>query len=194
MARKRKRTKKIAEVIYIFCEGESEEAYLNMLKQKYRLPNVKVRVVASDLSGERLVKKAIETMNYHHIKRGYVIFDRDEHKRSELEKCKKLADKNNISIIFSSIDFEIWILMHFEPVNRPYTRKELENKLSGKKYFNTDYKNFKGNSYRKFLFDKIEYAVTNANALYKSNNNWITDDPYTNVQIYIDEIFHPKFY
>lgn len=176
------------------CEGESEEAYLNMLKQKYRLPNVKIKVVAADLSGESLIKKAIETMNYHHVKRGYVIFDRDEHKFPELQRCKKLADNNNISIIFSSVDFEIWILMHFEPVTRSYTRKELEKKLSGKNYFNTNYKTFKGNSYQKFLFDKVQYAVDNATKLYKTKDNWITDDPFTNIHLYIDEIFHPKFY
>lgn len=194
MVRKRKNKKALAQLIYIFCEGESEEVYLNMLKQKYRLPNVKIKVVAADLSGKRLVEKAIETMNYHHINTGYVIFDRDEHKRQELEECNKLANKNHISIIFSSIDFEIWILMHFEAVTRSYTRKELEQKRSGKNYFNTDYKNFKCNSYRRYLFDRVQYAVENANKLYKTNNHWITDDPFTNIHLYIDEIFHPKFY
>lgn len=42
--------------------------------------------------------------------------------------------------MFSAIDFEIWILLHFEPVNRSYSRKELVKRLSGEKYFNQEYK------------------------------------------------------
>ncbi len=48
--------------------------------------------------------------------------------KKELLRCKKLARENNITILFSSICFEIWILMHFEPVFSSYSSDELFKK------------------------------------------------------------------
>ena len=194
MARSRKGLKRQKESIEIFCEGESEKQYFNMLKRKYRGSNVKVRVIAADLSGKRLIEKAIKKMKHDKVQKGYIVFDRDEHKKKELQEVQALANKNNIGVVFSSIDFEIWVLLHFEFVNRVYSRKELENKLSGKDYFNTNYQQFKGDSYEEFLFDRIDYAVKNARKLYQSHSDWINDDPFTNIHLAIDEIFHPDIY
>lgn len=190
MGRKSKRIKSNPS-IGIFCEGESEKRYFTMLKQKYRSTNIQIKIFAADLSGKRLVEKAISTNNYKkQFDQIYVVFDRDEHSRQELYECKKLAKKNKINIIFSSIDFEIWILMHFEPVFRSYTREELVKRLSGKDYFNQDYRRFKGNSYRNYIFDNVQDAVDNANSLYDKKSDWINDDPFTNVQIYLPKIFN----
>lgn len=121
----------------------------------------------------------------------YVVFDRDEHKKDELIKCQKLAEKNGITILFSSIDFEIWILMHFGKVleNNNYSRKDLVEKLSGKDYFNQDYLKFKGNDYREFLYDKVQNAFNNASKLYKNHYNFLNDDPFTNIHRYLKEIY-----
>ncbi|QNQ83770.1 RloB domain-containing protein [Lactobacillus sp. PV037] len=194
MVRSRKGLKKQKESIEIFCEGESEKEYFNMLKRKYRGSNVKVKVIAADLSGKKLVEKAIKKMKHDKVQRGYIVFDRDEHSKQELQEVQSLASKNNIGVVFSSIDFEVWILLHFEFITRAYSRKELEDKLSGEKYFNTNYRQFKGDSYEDFLFDRIENAVKNAKLLYKTHNNWISDDPFTNIHLFIDEIFHPDNY
>lgn len=157
MSRSRRKLKTNKQ-ISIYCEGESERQYLTMLKQKYRTANVKIKVIAADLSGKKLIEKAIKSNNYQPSDEVYVVFDRDEHSKDELRLCQQIAKKNRIQIIFSSIDFEIWILMHFEPVFRSYTRNELVTKLSGKEYFNQNYKNFKGNSYRQYLFDKVKLS------------------------------------
>lgn len=52
MGRIRNKTKSNP-IIGILCEGESEKQYFTMLKQKYRLANIKVKIVAADLSGKR---------------------------------------------------------------------------------------------------------------------------------------------
>lgn len=189
MARKSRKIK-TNPTIGILCEGESEKQYFTMLKQKYRMANVRVKIIAADLSGKRLVEKAIKYSKYNHLDKTYVVFDRDEHKTNELIECVQLASKNNITILFSSIDFEIWILMHFEPVFHSYSREELVRKLSQEKYFNQDYSRFKGNSYREYIFDKVQDAVDNADRLYKNNNDLINDDPFTNIQIYLADIFN----
>lgn len=188
MGRKRNKVKSNP-IIGILCEGESEKQYFTMLKQKYRLANIKIKVVAADLSSRSLVEKAIKFSKYNHLDKTYVAFDRDEHSKAELIECDKLAQKNGITIMFSSIDFEIWILMHFESVTRSYTRDELVQKLSKTSYFNQDYSRFKGNSYREYIFDKVQNAVDHADKLYQKNYDWINDDPFTNIQLYLPEIF-----
>lgn len=190
MARKRKKRKQNP-IIGIFCEGESEKQYFTMLMQKYRRRNVKIKIVAADLSGKSLIDKTIgkikqEAKDFDQV---YVVFDRDEHKKQELLECERLAKKNGIKIMFSPIDFEIWILLHFEEVLRSYNRKELVKKLSQEGYFNCDYNDFKGKSYSEYIEDKVQDAVDNATKLYKKKNNWIEDDPFTNIQIYLPEIF-----
>lgn len=191
MGRKSRRLK-FNSTIGIFCEGESEKQYFTMLKQKYRTANVQIKILAADLSGKSLVNKAIQTSRYNKWQVCYVVFDRDEHSKDELKACSVLAKKYNIKIIFSSIDFEIWILMHFERVARAYTRKELVTKLSGKKYFDQDYSRFKGNSYRQYLFDSVQTAIDNAKWLYKDHHDWINDDPFTNIHIYLRKIFRTE--
>ena len=191
MGRKSKKIKQ-KPIIGIFCEGKSEKQYLTMLKQKYRSTNVKIEIVDAGLSGKKLVEKAIKSRKHKKFDAVYVVFDRDDHKKEELRACSKLAKTNNVNIIFSSIDFEIWILMHFEPVFRRYTRPELVTRLSKEKYFNQDYSRFKGNSYRSYIFDKVENTMNNATKLYKKNSNWIEDDPFTNIHIYLPRIFDIK--
>lgn len=106
MGRKSKKIKQ-KPTIGIFCEGKSEKQYLTMLKQKYRSTNVKVEIVDAGLSGKRLIEKTIKSRKHDKYDEVYVVFDRDEHKREELQNCGKLAKDENINIIFSSIDFEI---------------------------------------------------------------------------------------
>lgn len=119
-----------------------------------------------------------------------MVFDRDDKSIGDIQRCEKLAKRNKITILFSSISFEIWILMHFEPVMRSYTRKQLVNKLSTKKYFNQDYQKFKGSSYRPYLYNKIQQAEENAEKLEQIHKNMDRDDPFTNIHKYLKEIFN----
>ena len=44
MARRRKqpRGKKINPTLFVFCEGETEESYVNFLKSKFRIPSIQI--------------------------------------------------------------------------------------------------------------------------------------------------------
>ena len=59
MASKRNppRRKKINPTLFVFCEGETEEAYANMLRAFYRLPSIQIK---SKVSGNRISEKYIE--------------------------------------------------------------------------------------------------------------------------------------
>lgn len=192
MARKRKSKVHLKPEIGIYCEGESEKQYFTMLNQKYRASNIKTKRVKIDSIGEsgiRLIEAARKKADYLHQEQVYAVFDRDEKTNDELLRCKKLAKKLKVKILFSSICFEIWILLHFENVMRDYTREELFTKLSGEKYFGSDYTRFKGSSYRQFLFDRVQIAINNAGTLYGKHNDMIKDSPYTNIYSELENIY-----
>lgn len=192
MTRKRGNKKK-RPIIGIYCEGESEVQYFKMLSQKYNARNVhsqRLNIKSLGESGEKLISEARLKARNNNVHQIYVVFDKDDKSIDEVKRCEKLAGRYNIKILFSSICFEIWILMHFEPVMRSYTRRQLVNKLSTKKYFNQNYEKFKGSSYRPYLYDKIQQANENAKKLEQIHNNMDRDDPFTNIHKYLKEIFN----
>lgn len=192
MTRKRGNKKKRPR-IGIYCEGESEAQYFTMLSQKYNARNVhsqKINIKSMGESGKKLITESKLKGKANNESNLYVVFDRDEKSVEDIQQCRKLAKRYGITILFSSISFEIWVLMHFEPVMHSYTRKQLVNKLSTKKYFNQDYSKFKGSSYRPYLYDKIQQAEENAKKLEKIHNNMDKNDPFTNIHQHLKEIFN----
>ena len=197
MTRKRKKNVHIKPTIGIYCEGQSEEQYFKMLCQKYNAGNVhaqRIKVDALGESGKKLIVEAAKKGRYFHQNHIYVVFDRDEKTDEELWACQKLAKKQNVTILFSSICFEIWILMHFESVMRAYTRKQLFTKLSGPNYFDQDYIAFKGSSYRRFIYDRVGFAIKNAKRLYARNHEMATNNPYTDIHLALGRIFNRKIF
>lgn len=202
--RKRKSKKlNLRPTVRIYCEGKTEENYFNMLKKKYRQSNVyPIKIKSMARSGMTLLHDVLEDPKLNKHDKIYLVFDRDEHDNEELLKCFDQARKSpyDITILFSSICFEIWILMHFESVNANYERKQLFNKLSGKKYFDEEYSRNKGEKID-ILYDKVGTAVKNANRISspadKSANastKIIRSDPYTNINLYLKDIFQTEQY
>lgn len=217
---KRKRNSKdlsFKKNIHLFCEGDTETCYFNMLKQKYGTYNLTIRhlrksqpqikVKTMNLSGLELLRKIQgirkQSKIIGHADSVYAVFDRDNHQKDELRQCQKLAQKNDIKIIFSSSCFETWILMHFESVfpTADYSRFQLFKKLSGEKYFDCrhckdkeiqKYEDIKGTKLLEFkdlLIDKVQFAKNNADKLYQINNDMINDNPYTDVGRFLPDIF-----
>jgi len=179
--------------IDIFVEGESELQYLKMLQRKYGASNI-LRI--KQLSGKKgpalvsAVKGQLSNNSRMRAEEVYLMFDRDDLTVDEIKTAERQAKMAGYQMIFSSIDFEVFILLHFKAFSRSYTRPELMQILSGAKYFNQDYKRFKGSEYDKYLIDKVATAVKNAKALNKNNpGNLATTDPYLNIQEYIRPIF-----
>ncbi|MCH4056718.1 MAG: RloB family protein [Lactobacillaceae bacterium] len=196
MAR-RSRNLRIKPIIAIYCEGDSEKAYFEMLKHKYHSANVhpeKINIKPMGKQGMDLLTTAVTRIQRlpqrKQVDQAYVVFDRDDLTVSELQKCESYAKDHQIKIIFSSVNIEIWILMHFQPVMRAFTRPELNRILSGEKYFDTDYAAFKGCPYDELLVDRVKIAKSNADKLLQvSPDPWYNRNPYTNINTYLTEIF-----
>lgn len=184
-------------LIRIFCEGLSEKQYFEMLIEKYNRKNVKAErvniTVLGGLKGMALLRKAQATLQMkgkNKIDAVYVIFDRDDLRTEQLQACDKYAKEHGIRIMFSSICFEIWILMHYQKINHVFSAKELNQVLSGESFFNLDYAKFKGKPYDDFLFDRVNTAKKNGDELLKAKaGKWYQYDSYTNISECLNEIF-----
>jgi len=197
MSRKSK-LKPIKHVIIIYCEGFSEVEYFEMLRRKYHRGGVTVQAVGIDITavksmkGPKLIQTIIKKINmirHKQVDGVYAVFDRDDLTDVEVREAFKLAERSNIKVIFSSTNFEIWILCHFKFFSRAYTKNELNRILSGKQYFDTDYARFKGAPYDSLLYDKVSTALTNARRLAKQKHDPVTDQPFINIQDYLVEIY-----
>lgn len=204
MKKRKSRKLNLRPTVRIYCEGKTEENYFNMLKQKYHQSNVSVnsrrsiKVKSMARSGKALLHDVLEDPKLNIQDKIYLVFNRDEHSQQELLECFDLAQKSkyDITILFSNICFEVWILMHFEPVTAAYSRPQLFKKLSGKKYFNEEYSRNKGQKIN-ILRDKISIAVKNADRIScpaDKSTKIIKKDPYTNVNLYLKEIFQTDQY
>ncbi|EQM54314.1 hypothetical protein N692_02735 [Lactiplantibacillus plantarum EGD-AQ4] len=198
MGRKRQ-NKPLKEIISIYCEGTSEVEYFKMLRRKYRGSNVQAHQVGlkiesmDSMKGTKLITEIVDKTRPLKKKRQvnavFAVFDRDDLTHTDIQRAQKLARANEIEIIFSSTNFEVWILLHFIYFSKAYTKLELNHKLSAPGRFNQDYARFKGAEYDKFLVDRVSTAISNARRLAITQTNLVTDDPFVNIQEHIKRIF-----
>ncbi|MGG5329563.1 RloB family protein [Enterococcus sp. AZ163] len=137
MGRKSK-NKPLRKEIRIYCEGTTEKIYFDLLKQKYRLPNIKVKTKGDVGQSVELVNHVLRTLSKtsssdrKKLDKLIVVFDKDEESWESIEKAFALANANNIEVCFSNECFEIWLLAHFEEIqkNKKWTRKLLYSRLT----------------------------------------------------------------
>jgi len=124
--------------IYIFTEGkETEVIYLNRIKQLLRASTIKIKVRGVGESSSNLVDYAYRAVSREkNVGSVWVVFDRDALSPNEIQTAYKSAKMKGIDVAFSNINFEIWLLLHFESLicPTPLTNKSLYSKLE--KYLN----------------------------------------------------------
>ncbi len=116
-------------ITLIVCEGETELDYFKALRSKLGLLPAEI-VVADNTHGSAPIsvvacaeRKAREQGGYDHI---FCVFDRDAHESFDRarDRIRKLASKKRgalpIQEIVSVPCFEIWVLLHFAPTERPF--------------------------------------------------------------------------
>lgn len=104
-------SRKMRPQFLVLCEGETEEAYINFLKQRYRLPiKIVPKIIGSNIS-QRLInqyKKELST-NPSEIKT-FLMYDGDV---SEVLKSLKKCDG---IMLVSKPCLEIWFMAHYKKV------------------------------------------------------------------------------
>ncbi len=196
--------KKLKKIVAIFCEGETEKIYFNILNSKYRTVNVHVtdhpKVIPVVGQGQAIqlieyAKKSLSTAARFKgldIDQVYIVFDKDDLTRTQLDMAFSLADANDYKILFSNECFDLWVLLHYEDCNRPLSRKEIYRKLTTL-MSSINYEKCKADEdlFAKALKNRIHLAMANSsNSLFKTRH----ENPYTNAREIIHEIYHQDIY
>lgn len=112
MSRKRRepKGKKINPTLFVFCEGDTEEAYVNFLKSLYRLPSIQIR---SKIGGNNITSEFIAKFKKgkptHEKDLDFLMYDSDV--PEIIERLKKV--RNSI-LLLSNPCIELWFLLHYK--------------------------------------------------------------------------------
>lgn len=199
---RRRNPRELNKKIMIYCEGETEKQYFDMLSRKYSKSTVTSKRISvkTKVMGNKnplnLVKEAIRTLEHdrkkNNVDLAYVVFDNDCHKDEEISTAMQLAKKNKLEVVYSNITFDLWILLHFEQVNRYMTKQNIYEKLSG--IFNVEsYQNeLKGKDISRYLEDLVIVADRNAGKIISDISDicvCIKLNPFVNIHKHIKNIY-----
>lgn len=177
MARKERtsRGKTMLPNYFVFCEGDTEVVYVEMLRSHYRLP---IHIIAkktllniTPALIERCKATYIETKN----DRTYLMYDLDV--PTMLERLQKIPVS---TLLCSNPCFELWLLLHFADQKTELTSEECVNRLSA--YINMYKKGALSITDRQYLMNNVTAAIDRAKKLSAYNN------PSTTIYLLINEL------
>jgi hypothetical protein len=142
--------------VLILCEGLTEKNYFNAMKEDLGLPKT-IAVNIIDCKGD--VTDVLKNAKKEGFEKIFVVFDHDNFpKRGDVF---KLASQKNAGVIFSSICFETWYLLHFKNSTKAFTSEaELEKEL--KKCIGME--NYEKNNFKHYSILKDNIATAKSNA------------------------------
>jgi hypothetical protein len=111
MSRNRKpsRGKKIKPHFWVFCEGQTEEAYVCYLRSKYRIPiEIIPKVIGSNID-ERKIKNHKKGKPTHEKDMDFLLYDADV--PTILERLQMI---DNVTLLISNPTIELWFLLHYK--------------------------------------------------------------------------------
>lgn len=150
--------RKMKPVILVLCEGETEECYVDCLKQKYRLPIRVVSKVVGQKINSRLVEQYKKELKIHRLEQiaCFLIYDAD---------VPEIIDKTaacNATVILSRPCLEVWFLAHTEKVlAADLSAAECLRRLTRTEEWKGYRKGFLSESEKKLLWDKRLEAMRN---------------------------------
>ncbi len=175
----------------ILCEGESEEFYFKSAKKtigdKIRRQGIDIHIeTAKHQDCEGLIKEAIDKAkeakkNLIPYETVWVVFDNDRQeikKQGSLSRAFQLA-KGKVNIVYSSIAWEYWYLLHFSYTTRAFmSSAEVIDELKKQEGF-SDYKKPYDKAFEK-LKTKLSTGVQHAQKLRSSQGKLGASPPVIN--------------
>lgn len=160
---RKSKAKKMRPIFFVFCEGETEVAYVNYLKSKYRLP---IQIIPKK-SDSNISCRYIEN-----CKRAYLTTDSDKtFLMYDLDVdgiLDKLACIPKVTLLVSNPCVELWFLLHKEDC-----RTKIDSKLCIRKYesVSPNYKKGRLSIFDTMLFNHNEdIAIERAKKMLAPNN------------------------
>ena len=178
--RNQRPSRKMKPVFLVFCEGETEETYINFIRQQYKLP---IKII-THVTGLALSQKRIE--NYIKAEKiglndritSFLMYDLDANKIVEkIEACK-----NSISIA-SNPAVELWYLLHSVEQNAFISTNACIEKLrKSAKEWECYKKGILTDQQKRILWDNRKVASDRAMKLQNGNN------PSSMIYLLLDEM------
>lgn len=160
---------------FVFCEGETEVVYVEMLRSYYRLP---IRIIAkktllniTPALVERCRSAYIQTIN----DRTYLMYDLDVE-----EMLARLRKVDGATLLCTNPCFEFWLLLHYADPKAPLGSEECVKRLSS---FEKRYKKGElAENMRQCLMANVEVATERAKCLKEYSN------PSTTVWLFLQDL------
>ncbi|MCE2961550.1 MAG: RloB family protein [Chitinophagales bacterium] len=162
---------------WVFCEGETEEAYISLLRRKYRFSSLEIIPKVAHLSIDNRFINAYKRDKFlHENDKTFLVYDIDN---SDI--LARLQSINSAIIIGSNPSIELWFLLHYKAETANITVEKCIRELS----------NRNSNIYKKGKIDnKLEFKLTEkiCDAIKRSKTLKVFDNPSTSFHIFIDEL------
>jgi hypothetical protein len=172
--------KRINPHFWVFCEGETEEAYVQFLRTEYRLPVEIIPKVAGSCINERYINSYKKGKPTHEKDRDFLIYDADV---SEI--LNKLQKIDFATLVASNPSIELWFLLHYKNQAASLTGDDCIRELS----------NRNRNNYKKGIIDnslKIKLKEKCDDACKRSNQLELYKNPSTNMHNFIETLEDAK--
>lgn len=111
MSRNRRpsRGKKIKPHFWVFCEGQTEEAYVCYLRSRYRVPiEIVPKVIGSNID-ERKIRGYKKGKPVHEKDIDFLLYDADV--PAVLDRLRIIS---NVTLLISNPTIELWFLLHYK--------------------------------------------------------------------------------
>lgn len=153
--RKSKNIRKTRPVYFVFCEGQTENAYINVLKSHFKFPiEIRSKVLGNGITAAKIRRSINEVVDWEKDK-VFLLYDSDVEAINEKLKQISFAEP-----IFSYPCFEAWLLLHFQETLNTDSCHDIVSQI---KFHHPAYK--KGEisfTLGRLLMEKLDMACSNA--------------------------------
>lgn len=168
--------KKINPKFWVFCEGETEKAYIEYLRTNYRLPVKIISKIIGSKINDTIISSNISKKEIHPKDKVFMIYDADvEEVLIRLQKVKKAK------LLASNPSIEFWFLLHYKNQTAQISVKECIKQLSNRN--RNDYK--KGHIDNKL---KAQLEKKQKEAIKRAQKTILYNNPSTNIFVFIEEL------
>lgn len=168
--------KKINPHYWVFCEGETEEAYVSFLRSKSRIPIEIIPKIVGNKITPRLIDSYKKNKPTHEKDKDFLIYDADV--PDLIERLKAIQ---SATLIASNPSIELWFLLHYKNQTAHITTKDCIRELN----------NRNRNSYKKGIIDPPLEGKLSENctkACQHAHKLALYNNPSTNMHVFIQEL------
>lgn len=168
--------KKINPHFWVFCEGETEEAFVCFLRSKYRIPIEIVTKIIGNKITPRIIKSYKQNKPTHPKDKDFLMYDADVS-----ETLEKLKTIKTAVLIASNPSIELWFLLHYKYQTASTTTKDCIKELCKRNK----------NIYKKGIIDtqlKSKLTENWTKACGRAKTLTLYNNPSSNMFIFIEEL------